>query len=405
MYKFKYLFLIGFIFLLNSCKEQEIIFGPEPVIEMIGIPAENISVDPGINFLISAKITSEDELTGIYYFIQRKDQNGNTQESPYEFKFENAHEVEFSVDLYAEEKLVGLKLIAQTKNNKTIKNIAVSVNSFVKFSIQNGEQIITLPGMETSVSGSVSPSSGILNASYQLINENGSSTTEEFEILPDGTFNFSFTPDENTRSLRLSAEIAEGLGVASFPVITTVYVEKGIFINHYYNIKLTTDLSKTPYFSPVIAPYALTFEQAKSNQENIEFFFINMVNVEEKWAGLGLCVFANNAVASTVGGYEYVEGMTYPSGTDSKRRFVYNQLMGNWPVHFDNLTDTQEAVNLLTTESLDWTSNGILRFRDARHGEYFGFKTQKGLKGLAKIVRTEGTGNDAVIYLEIKCQN
>lgn len=405
MYKIKFLVLAGCVLLLNACNDPEIIPGKQPVIEVIGTSADTLTVDPGINLSISARITSDDQLTGIYYFIQKKDQNGNIQESPFEYKFENNLEVDFKVDLYADEKLVGLKLIAQTERSKTVKNIAIVVNNFVKFSLNNGEKIITLPDMETNISGSVSPSNGISDASYRVINEDGSSTKGTFEILSDGSFNFSFTPNEHTKTLRLSAQIKEGIGVASFPVITTAYVEKGIFINHFYNVKLTTDLSKTPYFSPAVAPYALTFEQAKSNQENVEFFFINMVNVEEKWAGLGLCVFANNALASTVGGYEYVDGMTYPTGTESKRRFVYNMLLQSWPISFESLTDTKEAIDILTAESLDWTSNGILRYRDSRHGQYFGFKTQKEQKGLAKIIKTSGEGNNAVMYLEIKCQN
>ena len=77
--------------------------------------------------------------------------------------------------------------------------------------------------------------------------------------------------------------------------------------------------------------------------------------------------------------------------------------MAEWPFSYNSFTDNQTSVNQILNPELDWTSNGILRLNDARHGSFFGFKLQDDRKAIGQIIKTEGEGYDAVMYLNFKC--
>ncbi|WP_455586037.1 hypothetical protein [Bacteroides sp.] len=399
---------IAFILLLSgwisACQNSDNNNGVQPKIQFINIPDNQLKSDPGATLVIEAEISSEEELTGIYYFVQRKDRNNHIQEVPYEYNFDKEKQnVHFKIELYTDENLTGIRIIAQGKNAKQEERVQIIVNSFVKFQMDK-EKLITISGEKVEVKGTITPIGNVQSSYYETLNANKEVIHKEnFQVAADGSFSFPVTPDENTSQLRLVVENKEGIGVTSLPVITGPYMEEGTLINYYYNIKLTTALDGTPYFAPDVKPYALTMEQARSNQQSIEFVFVNMVNVAPKWAGIGLCVFANNIVATTVAASEYVEGMTYPEGDSNYRRFVYHSLMAEWPFDYDSFTDNQISLNQILNPELDWTSNGILRFNDARHGASFGFKLQDERKAIGQIIKTEGEGYDAVIYLNFKC--
>lgn len=395
------LFLSGW---LSACHNSDNGNEVQPKIQLLNIPDNQLKSDPGTTVIIEAEISSEEDLVGIYYFVQRKDRNNHIQEVPYEYKFDKGKQnVHFKIELYADENLTGIRIIAQGQDAKQEKKVQIIINSFVKFQMSK-EKIITIPGEEVEVKGVITPTGNVLRSYYEALDTNKEvHYKENFQIDTNGSFSFSITPDETISQLRLVVENQEGTGVTTLPVITSPYMEEGVFINHYYNIKLTTALNGTPYFAPDIKPYALTMEQARSNQQNIEFIFVNMVNVAPKWAGIGLCVFANNIAATTVAADEYVVGMTYPEGDNNHRRFVYHSLMAEWPFNYDSFADSQTALNQILAPEIDWTSNGILRFNDARHGANFGFKLQDERRAIGQIIKTEGQGYDAVIYLNFKC--
>lgn len=395
------LFLFGWI---SACQNSDSDNGVQPQIQLMNVSDNQLKSDPGTTFVIEAEISSEEELTGIYYFVQRKDKNNHIQETPYEYKFDKEKQnIHFKIELYADENLTGIRIIVQGKKMKQEERIQIIINSFVKFQMEK-EKLITIPEEEVEVKGTITPTGNVIRSYYETLNTDREVIYKrDFQVNTNGSFSFPITLDETISQLRLVVENQEGVGVTIIPVITGPYMEEGTFINCYYNIKLTTALNGTPYFAPDIKPYALTMEQARSNQQNIEFLFVNMVNVAPKWAGIDLCVFANNIVATTVAANEYVNGMIYPEGDNNHRRFVYHSLMAEWPFSYNSFTDNQTSVNQILNPELDWTSNGILRLNDARHGSFFGFKLQDDRKAIGQIIKTEGEGYDAVMYLNFKC--
>ena len=130
------LFLFGWI---SACQNSDSDNGVQPQIQLMNVSDNQLKSDPGTTFVIEAEISSEEELTGIYYFVQRKDKNNHIQETPYEYKFDKEKQnIHFKIELYADENLTGIRIIVQGKKMKQEERIQIIINSFVKFRNYSG---------------------------------------------------------------------------------------------------------------------------------------------------------------------------------------------------------------------------------------------------------------------------
>ena len=133
------LFLFGWI---SACQNSDSDNGVQPQIQLMNVSDNQLKSDPGTTFVIEAEISSEEELTGIYYFVQRKDKNNHIQETPYEYKFDKEKQnIHFKIELYADENLTGIRIIVQGKKMKQEERIQIIINSFVKFQMEKGKLI------------------------------------------------------------------------------------------------------------------------------------------------------------------------------------------------------------------------------------------------------------------------